>query len=378
MQVAPVLLRVLPDEGGSVRIEVSDGAGRPAHAVIDEDTLAATSTRTAQLLRPSMGVLLPGQDRQVTEAEQQAGRLLAALVRQPSLAPRLDTLLGHAAGAGQQAVVVVDAEDPRARALPWELLADAAGDGLELSGIPVVRRLDAPPAPPVDPTRSGVGAWSPSPDDPVCARRLATLDDHSAPAWLHVVCHGTADAQGVALVADGAEVAPTSAAHALGRHLRGARAAILEVCDSAGGPTETDTLASAVLRAGARACVAPRQRLAADAAAAFASGFHAHEANLLGRLLAGRAAVRALASPRPDARWHVPALHIGDLRVLSDAAEAAWPGWPPTLAAVARAATARAVQGFVGIEHLLDALAAVDADGRAAMVGRSLAAGRTA
>ena len=131
MQVAPVLLRVLPDEGGSVRIEVSDGAGRPAHAVVSADALAATTARAGQLLRPPMGVLLPGQDRRASEAEQQAGRLLAALVRQPSLAARLDTLLGHAAGAGQQAVVVVDAEDPRARALPWELLADAVGGRLQ-------------------------------------------------------------------------------------------------------------------------------------------------------------------------------------------------------------------------------------------------------
>ncbi len=386
-----VLIRLSPRADGAL-VEVGAPDQRAHEARLPPGALEAAAAEIAALLRPSAGLALAGRDAARTRAEEEAGRRLGALLGEASGArERLSGLLGELRGRGEAAVLVVDAPDPLARALPWELLAlDRAP--LEALGEAVVVRLCAGPRP--RPTRwlgkPRLFTWSPDPRDPLCAARLGELDALArdrglSPAasvddditvlpemqtLLHVVCHGLADAEGGRLLVgagtsgEGEQGAGT-AGHLLTPHLRQARAVVLEVCEagSAAGE-ELDNIAGRLVAAGARACVSARGRLSMEAIRAFDEGFL--DALLQGRALgeaaaAGRRAVRALASPRPDARWHLLSLSVSSTAELEQAAEAAklpagWPACAPDAARWLGAALGLAEEarrGFLGVEHLL-------------------------
>jgi len=141
--------------------------------------------------------------------------------------------------------------------------------------------------------------------------------------------------------------------------------------------------------AGIPAAVAPRGRLASAAAEAFAAGFYAAACRgrgLVDAVVDGRRAVRELASPRPDARWHAVGLWVGSLEVLEagPCVRDLWrpEGWPAPapapavwLDAAARGA-ARAGAGFVGVEFLVDALDALDAGGPLTLWARAALSAR--
>lgn len=189
---------------------------------------------------------------------------------------------------------------------------------------------------------------------------------------LVVVCHGAADAASTRLLLGEDERAAATAGHLLGPRAARALAVVLEVCEAGAGEVpEIESLAGRLVAVGARAVVAARGRLAAEAASAFDAEFL--QALAAGRplpeaLAAGRRAVRALGSPRPDARWHLPSLFVSSLEVLrAEAAPPAPPtpeGWPAPAADTAGwlGEAARlaedAGRGFLGVEHLLLALPA--------------------
>lgn len=372
----------LDSQGTAVRVQVGPPEQRPYEAKLPQGALDACIGEVAGLLRAGAGLAVPGRDAARTRAEEAAGRALGALLGQaPGVRERLLYLLGELRGRGEAAVLVLDCADEGARGLPWELLALEHAP-LEALGEAVVARLVAGPRP--QPVRwigqPRLTTWAPDPTDPLCMARVQGLADLararglSAPlgvsdditvlpevqSLLHVICHGVADAGGGRLLTGGGEQGAGTAGHLLTPHLRQARAVVLEVCEAgaADGP-ELDNLACRLVAAGARACVSARGRLSMEAIAAFDEAFIDALSGgdaITDAVAAGRRAVRALASPRPDARWHLLSLFVSSLAELEQPAERvlALSGWPAAAPDAARwlAEAAR----LLGVEHLLLAL----------------------
>ncbi len=354
---------------------------RPAETDLSEDRVAKAAERIAVLLRPP-AVLIS--DTKRSRDEDEAGSELEALLRAPTTHAALHRLIGEARGRGERALLLVDAPEPRVRALPWELIGSP--DPLEARGDAVIARLVR--GRPVAPVRPGdrftVLLTSPTPDDALCQSRLLALqkrfdtlgipwsDDVSpltlraGPAVLHLVAHGqVADAAAEVLRPEGAIGAGTTA-HGLSPILQSVQLVVLDVCD-AGNTTTSEAHApgARLVDAGAPAVVAPATRLGVEAADAFAEGLYT--ALTEGRAVAtavaaGRRAVRALGRPHPDSRWANPVLHVaGTDAATQELQRASWrpDGWDPQPADVAalldRARDLATPHGFVGFEHLLAA-----------------------
>ena len=378
------------DDGGWL-VLADDGDGASTRAELSAEAVAdlQIGVATAHAARPA--VAIGALEHLRAKADEQVGAALAsALGRAPAVSSRLGRALGASEAKEEPLLVAIEATDPDVRALPWELLAAAVGEPpLELTGRGRVVRLLPGVRPPSARRAPAVIAWSPTPDDPRCAERLAALEElarrlalpweRCAAPWqsparpgavLHVVCHGERLEDSVALAIDGSSRSAAGTAHSSSLLLRGAVAVVLDVCES-GHPTprELDSVAGRFLSAGAGACVAPFARLSTEAAQRFAEGFYAslvvgdplHEA-----VGAGRRGVQALGRGDPESRW----TNFGLLVSSVGAATAAWThgagwhpeGWPaPAPGAAAHLAAARELaeslaSGFVGVEHLVLAL----------------------
>lgn len=301
-----------------------------------------------------------------TRAEEAVGRSL-----EDELLGALGTTwhgwLGEARGAGEPVLVVVDA-DPALAVLPWELIGgptplEARGDGL-------VARTDRGRA--LAATRNPVVTVHPlDPDDTLCQKRCAALqrelEDLGLPTGpdgvvVHLVAHGERSAAETWLARPDGAFSAGSAAHSLHPLLEGTALVVLDVCD-AGAPV--DSVAARFLAQGAQAVLAPRDRLALDAASALARGLYeglARGQSVAEAVLHGRRLVRELGRPHPDARWCTPVLRVTSAdAVLQRLPFQDWRprGWPvmsePIRSWLRQARALAEPHGFVGLEHLLAA-----------------------
>ena len=396
----PILLHIARDGEARWRVSVGDGATRPAAGVLPADTVSALLTGVPALLESRARVLVPGADAARTRAEEAAGAaLLDALASMPEVYGRLRELLGVAAGQQRPARVVVDAEDAEARALPWELLA--AGEArppLESAAQGAVSRLmPGRPARPMRPGAPRVWCWTPTPEDPSCARLrdalLAlpvdarvlelseghSLPEASGPEILQIIAHGRRDmeAVGVSLGQGGQDSGALSAR--LEPLLSRVEAVVLAVCAGADAtPRELDNLAGRLAAAGATLVVSPLQRAGVEALERFLQGFYS--TLLLGQpipqaVVEGRRALRAWGHPHPQCRWSNVALLVSDVAALdhgplwrSPVRLAGWPEAGPDAASLlSRALELAEVDGYIGIEHLVGAL--VDTPGGGDLAG---------
>ncbi len=367
-------VRVTPAEGGW-RLLVSRGGLRPLEGRVHPAAAAAALEAAGALAETE------GDDEAFSRAEARAGRALSAALRaSPEIRAALERAL--AAAGERAAAVLIDAPDRALRALPWELLSDhPEGLPLESRGVAAVLRLGdgEPPAPPPGPPQTLI--WSPDPEDPIAAEvtaRLArlcaarglpppadALDPPPGPALLHLVAHGEERRHLQRLLADEAGLGTDAAVHALGPALRSAALVFVAICEGGAPlPSEREELVARLLRAGAPAVVAPRDRLDIEVAGAFLEGLYgALGAGLPDAVAAGRRRVRALATPYADARWHQLSCAVGSLQAAAAPlpGAGAWtpPGWPapgPEAAALlerARALAEARGDGFIGVEHLL-------------------------
>lgn len=378
-----------------MRIEQRDRAA--ARTILTDDQVEALRLSLAQRTTherqtAQRGLLLPRQDAHVARAEQQIGRLLlGALIHDAAFAAALSRVLEAARAPDQPTAIAVECADPRLRDLPWELLTRAA-DALpiEAVGSGFVARLEPGAGRPRAAARraiTNVAVFDAGADRTVM-RVVDALDAGLAAAGLpprgtdaagdlrivHLIAHGELEADLLRL----RNGAGTSAVAARMQHLLpDADLVIASVCHAAEQlPTEAEELPAVVLEAGALACVAAAGPVRDEAMAAFYAGFFeavAAQADLAAAVVAGRSAVRRLALPHPDSRWHLLRLSVCDLGWLAEAPRLApaWrpAGWPtPGPSAARLLQTARAFaegwqHGYVGIEHLLLAIEATAESG---------------
>lgn len=398
-----VSLRVVRT-GALVELELADRGTRPTRAALDGQRFAVLHDEVTRRLAPP-AVLIPGLDVRRSDDEVEAGRALGALFAEvPTLAAALGRWLGEARGRQARPVLLVDTDD-HDRALPWELLALEGGPLAVTDGAVVVRRLEGPPARPLPAGPVTVHCWCPDADDPAAARLRSGLDDAveaigwpapkgiddapEGPVVLHLIGHGRQLLDGFGVDLGGDAASATTTAHVLRPLLERALVVVLDVCEAADTSREAlDTLAGQLVRAGARAVVAPTQRIAVDAAAQATPALYAALASgqgVVDALAAAQRAVRGLASPHPDGRWHNLGLYVADVAGLEAQAPASggWrpQGWPvpgPDLSELlerARREAERRDAGFVGLEHLLEAQRALDGGGPAARAASDVAGG---
>ena len=368
-----ILLRisVLPD-GGWLLALGTPGQGA-VEARVPPSAVAALVDAAAALTAPP-AFLIPGDAADWEAAEEAWGQQAAALLfADPELSLRVGA-------AGEGLVLALDAADPVARRLPWELLATSPrGKGIEALGRGLILRLSAMGSdrPPQTGHRLRTLLWCPTPEDPVCAARLAalpaelradTVSLQALPALspgeallLHIVCHGEAEASGFLLQLDEVTPGPGAVGALLGPLLRRAELVLLDVCF--GGDTQAealDGLAPRLLAAGAGAVVAPQGRVGADATVAFAEGLRAAltEGAPLGAAVAeGRRRVRALGLSHPEARPQAFPLSLSRLDRATTAllrrrsVHLPWPPGAPEGEALLEAAL-RSATGWLGLEHL--------------------------
>ncbi|MEL6345560.1 MAG: CHAT domain-containing protein [Myxococcota bacterium] len=387
-------LRVDRNADGTWRVSLRDRDTRGARGDLSAETAASLLSRASGDLSGGAVVLLPGRDSRQTAAEEAMGRQLAAALSEDSrLAHEWARLIGVSEGREEDLVVIIDVENQQARALPWELLASSpTAPPLESAGGAVLRLAPGRPGRPVRPGPLQTRCWIPQPDDPNVsriARRLRAICaelnlpaplpvdpsavSDSGPMILHFICHGETLTDQLRLLGAGdAEMASGTAVHLLSPLLSQTDLVVLSVCEGGADlPAEMDGLAERLIAAGARAVVSSSGKLSVSAAEAFLSGVYPalrDGASLASAIQAGRRAVRGLASPFPDARWHRLRLLIGDLQSattsLQPTSEQWHPeGWPTPgpdaaahLAAVYQIAEALG-SGFIGVEHLALALA---------------------
>ncbi|MEQ1568397.1 MAG: hypothetical protein ABMA64_22365, partial [Myxococcota bacterium] len=220
-------LRVEAD-GDQLRILAGAASGRLAHG-----SIAAAGVFRARVDPPAL--VLPGDDRPMAELEAQIGRALAEVWTAGAVAVELGAALARART--EPLLIVVDTPDPELGALPWELLADADGSGLEATGRAVVARRAGGGAPVPAEGLASTWAWCPDPSDPVAEGLLGALAVPSTPAAegplvTFVVAHGTRAHGALALGAPGGERAGSGVVHALVPALARSALVVLAVCDA--------------------------------------------------------------------------------------------------------------------------------------------------
>ena len=310
--------------------------------------------------------ILVGSDAQLARAEARGAEVLGAVWDAP-IASVFSRQRGRAEAEGADLVLLIHATG-RAADLPWELLPDPAGIGLESSGVPIARLgPGAPPRP--GPRRSaGRSLWTATPDDPVVARVCEAIrrsdpgiaDADTPAALLHLVSHAEPMARALSV----AGTASSSVVHGLSHALREASLVVLHLCDGATG----GAMALQLLGLGVPAAVAPAGPLGQDAAAAFAQGL-APPGTVARGVAEGRRRVAALASPYPDQRWWRLQLWVQSAAAVAQPLDPRvhWPtSWPtpaPDLRRLWDTAVSIATRmqgGFIGIEHLILAEATGD------------------
>jgi hypothetical protein len=369
--------------GDRVELELADRGRRPAREARELDELHQLQRQLDSLLAPPP-VVIPGLDVRRSEDEAEAGRLLGGFVtRGPTLAAAVGAWLGEARGRGAVPVLVVDTAEAGDRQLPWELIAVDGAPVEVADGGAVLRRLPGPPATPLPAGDLAVVRWVADPDDPTTDRVRRAVDEAlltaglapahpvddapEGPVVVHLVGHGRRLAEGFGMASgDEAESAITTA-HRLQPLLQRAALVVVDVCEAADTTrAELDSLAGQLLRAGARAVLAPTRRLDVEAAMAAAAALYpalAGGAGVVQAVVEARRAVRGLASPHPDGRWSNLGLFVADLAVLDAPAPVAggWrpAGWPApgsdlaVLLERAHDVARRRASGFVGLEHLM-------------------------
>jgi len=352
-----LLLRVRVRPAGGWEVQLGRVGTSPAVGVVDNDACDAVVAQADGLRRVPPGLAIPGRDTRVSRSEEAFGRQLYGVLRLAGVDGRLARFLGGGGG-----VVLCDI-DPGLH-LPWELLADEQGVSIEGSGQAAIVRLLPAPGRPTRSPRSGSGArvWG-GDADATAAGHARWLKERLEPGEgvLHVVIHGHRE-RGALLSLGAVGAAGSSVAHALGPQVRHARAVVLHVCEAAGADLEIDLL-QATLASGAAAVCAPAGVASVAALQAFVGGLHdslAAGQTLVQAVVAGRASVRGLASPRPDARWHRLVLGVASAEALEwTATPTDLAGWPP-LSADAAHVVATALQaaghGYLGLPALARAL----------------------
>ncbi len=386
-----ITLNIAVDADGRWRVSIGDAGTRPAEGALSAEEAAALVEAVGRTLEARPRVMVPGEDQARTRAEEAAGGLLLELLRRmPEPYGRLRELIGVAAGLGSPARVVVDAPDAAVRALPWELLSvSAEAPPLEVSqGGGLFRLLPGRPAAAPRAGAVQVWRWTPTPQDPACRRIWdglgalsathsfalrdvtddLTLPEATGPEILQVIAHGHRDIDVVGLRLGGVSRDAGAVAARLEPLLERVDAVVLAVCGGADAtPRELDNLAGRLAASGARAVVAPLQRVSVDALERFLGAFYgalAEPTDLPDAVIAGRRAVRAWGHPHAQCRWSNLAFFVTDLRVLEQGplVRRRWQpeGWPRPGADVAtlleRTLPRAGADGFLGFEHLLSAL----------------------
>lgn len=387
----PLRLRIEVGDEGGWRLLLVHRDSRGKRGDLDAGAVAALRAGLDRSSADAGPVLLvPGDDVEIAALELAAGRALAPVL---SASPELNRELAFYQGQASSAspiLLVISTETPALSAVPWELLCDhASGRHLEESGVTIARLADGRPRParPLRTTLRNI-AWAPAGDEMssvLLAKLRASCRAHElspperladAPplgpeeaAVLHLMLHGAVADDQIALLVDDERRGAGGITQQLRAWLGQVDLVVLSICESGAALTEElDGLVSQLIQAGAPAVVAPAGELSVAAAATFGAG-------LLGALAAGqpmpaavtsgRRAVRALALPYPDARWHNLQLTVADLNRTEPLVRQGWrpAGWPRPGAEVGplliAAKAIAADSGFVGVEHLLLALGAL-------------------
>ncbi len=401
----PIRIRI-SSAAGAWRLGVGDRDTRPTEVDVPSDVIDAVRADVHEALSKVPTVVVPGRDAARTATEEAAGKRLAAiLAASPDFAARLAYHLGLARGRNELAVLVVDAEDPEARALPWELAsAIPSMPPMEEDGSAIVARFAPGQARDSAATacaRLAAVVWCPTPDDKICSRRLTTLRTEldalgvrvvsmtgAAPTEqlrtrageamvLHVVAHGARVGDEVQLLMGDGGQAPGAASHVLAPWSSAVELVLLDVCEGGDAtPDELQGLAARLVAAGAPAVASPLGRSSVEAADAFAAGVYRGLVAALSipeAVASGRRAVRGLGLAHPDSRWCNFALYVGDLDTAARPGPVArrWlpNGWatPAPDAAELLDAAHRLSQssgaGYVGLEHLVQAQASAGGTG---------------
>ena len=343
-----VHLQVRPDGSGGWGLWLGVLGEAAGSGTVRAETVQTLETACQRALRPTPGLAIRGRDAACSRAERALGVQLHAALREAGL----DTALARCLGGGESVAVLCELE--AGANLPWELLADERGDGLEESGQAVVVRL-ARSNRPWQPSEATGGQVVHALDTDATSTGLATALAPLAQqgrAMVHVVVHGhRLHTDRLTLGDTGA--APDTWTHALGADIRAAAVVVLDVCHGGSTDLERD-LAAAAVSAGARAVVAPLGPASVDTLEAFARGLTdglTGGAPLWQAVAGGRTAIRALASPRPDGRWHRLTLTVGRAEALTWCASA-----PPTdLLTRLRAETPHGYLGVDTVARLLPA-----------------------
>lgn len=383
-----VLSLGLPPEGRGMALFKS--GRRPWAAVLDRQTVLELGEEARALLRVPAGVLVPGQDGELSRQEAALGARLAAVLEVAPLGPALATLAHGAAAAGERLTLLLDLRDDLLRALPWELLELLAPASSVLAPCRVARLAEAPgPSRPLRPALMlDVQVVRLDPQDPVCARvAQATLSclerwpavrageaesgasDPGNPASslrvLHLVSHGRASVERV-LVGLGGDrsLDPAATARWVDPVAAGLDLAVLDVCGGGSHEGEAGSApAERLVQEGLPAAVAPSQPIDPAASIGFSTALYGALASGLPldrAVEAGRRALARMGIPHPSCRWWTPVLVVRDAEALRLSCAAAPDGpssWAPAagpsvLELLRRAQELAAVHGFLGVEHL--------------------------
>ena len=337
-------------------------------------------------------LLRPDSDLDQVAAERRIGQSLSNVLNANTrLTGLFSYYLGQSDRDEQELLLAVDVSAPELRALPWELLCrDDASTHLERQRITIARLGHGLPRPSVPP-RGLLQTlyWCPQPEEPISASLLQTLDQqthlHHLPApvaveagapepdavvVLHLICHGRQHHDQLVLLAGESARDVDGPLQQLLPILPSADLVVLSICESAATlPSELEGLVGQLISGGARAVVAPSGPLAAESVSTFLTGLYSaitQGASLTSAVGAGRRAVRAMALPYPDARWGRLQLTLSSLQPPRPLLWIGWcpTGWPrpdqPTARMLQRARELGEPSGFVGIEHILMALAEGD------------------
>lgn len=379
---------------GQREVRLTDAAGAAVLGVLDLTALE----RVVGAMPRVFGAVRPGDIGSLAGAERQAAVWLSLLFEGLPMAPvrKALALVGQAAQAeGRRVVLAVELGHPATLGLPWELLTGLAQHPSPLAGVGICRVQPGAAA------RSGdvVGVpearlrtWSPDPDATLAAAHRefvhGLMDHHLAiqlealdtdlPAVpadpgarlhvLHLVLQGAAGVRALAARVKGSGADATIPHHrALRTLVRQADLVVADVIDAPDAPAlPPGATGKGLLKAGARAVLAPRTHLDLASSQAFYTAFYqglGDGLDLVGAVDLGRQALTARAAVDPSARPWNPQVRVRGQDSLSMprlAPPPRVPGWAlsdPALFPLVRRVGLRAeVAGWWGAEHLLMSL----------------------